>query len=261
MKYTFTLKNIDTDKIHKLYNLNITSNLTSNEQLQNNITKLSELTISSEKDDITSFIDDSKNNIYTTMIDIISKEIIPSRVDLKCFWCRNYFNWHPLSCPIKYNCSQVEKTYFSDITKDKYTIKENISKDKKTYFNNLIQQNKNDVEKNTFNIIDKDYFETDGIFCSFNCCLAFINENKNNSSYKHSKNLLKKIYYDIFGVYPNNLTPAPSWRLLKEYGGIYTIEEFRKTFNKVEYSEIYLLKNNLKLKMCGMVYQSKVNKL
>lgn len=257
MKFTFTLKNIDTEKIHKMYNLDITSNINSNltisEQHSDNITKLSELSLGSDDNNIISFLDDNKDKVDNiTMIDYLTMENLPERVDLKCFWCRNNFDWMPLGCPLKYNSSQLEKTYYSDITKDNYTIKENISCNKRDLLQNKIQNG-----KNTIKIFEREYYETDGIFCSFNCCLAFIIENKHNSLYKHSKNLLKKIYFDVFGALPVNLLPSPSWRLLKEYGGNQTITEFRKKLNKVEYNQVGMVRNNLKFKMCGIVFNEK----
>jgi len=50
-----------------------------------------------------------------------------------------------------------------------------------------------------------------------------------------SKNLLIEMYENLFDV-DFNCVEAPDWRMLKEYGGSLTIEEFRDTFYKVEYS-------------------------
>ena len=252
MRFTFTLKNIDVDKIHKLYNLDITSNLNKNEANIENTTKLSDLSSSNEEKELRSFLDNKEDKVIVTMVDYISLEKIPEKTDVKCWWCRHHFDWFPLGCPLKYVASQLEKTYFSDITKDKYTIKENISRDKRSFFEN------NNNPK--INILEREYYEVDGFFCSFNCCLAFINENKNNSIYKHSKNLLKKIYFDIFKMYPENFIPSPSWKLLKDYGGKLNIEEYRKNLNKVEYIDLGLLRNNLKFKKCSLIYNEK-NKL
>jgi hypothetical protein len=252
MKFTFTLKNIDVDKINKLYNLNITSNLQTNETNLENTTKLSDLTLNNDEKEMHSFLENKDDKMIVTMIDYISLDKIPDKTDVKCFWCRHSFDCYPLGCPLKYVSSQLEKTYFSDITKDKYTIKENISRDKRNFF----QKNINPK----INILEREYYEVDGFFCSFNCCLAFINENKNDSLYKHSKNLLKKIYFDIFKIYPNNFHPSPSWRLLKDYGGKLSIEEFRKSFNKIEFVNMGLLRNSLKFRMCSLIFNEK-NKL
>ena len=83
-------------------------------------------------------------------------------------------------------------------------------------------------------MVEKDFFETDGIFCSFNCCLSFIKSNEYNSVYNLSENLLHLMYYKFFNK-NDKLTEAPSWRLLRQYGGNLSIEDFRKNFNNVNY--------------------------
>jgi len=44
------------------------------------------------------------------------------------------------------------------------------------------------------------------------------------------------MYIDLFNRPPIKITAAPSWKLLKEYGGHFSIEQFRKSFNTIEYS-------------------------
>ena len=83
----------------------------------------------------------------------------------------------------------------------------------------------------------KSHFIVDGIFCSFNCCLAFINENKHNSLYDDSINLL----YNMYNTYNNKshfINPAPHWKLLSCFGGNKSIEEFRNNFNSHSYTNI-----------------------
>jgi len=79
------------------------------------------------------------------------------------------------------------------------------------------------------------YFDTEGIFCSFNCILSYLHENYNNVNYKDSSSLTYLMYKKIFGEYPikMNIRKALSWKLLKQYGGNLTIEEFRDMFNVV----------------------------
>jgi hypothetical protein len=258
MKYTFTLKALDIERIHKTYDLNIVSNIT-NEKQVSSVTKISELSNSTDDKTIYSFIDDSKKDskIHLTMKDYLNGEYLPQKTNIYCFWCRSAFNTIPIGCPIKYCSSQLEKSYFSEITKDKYIIKENITSEKREFLENkLIGEETKRKEK--FNIIEKEYYETDGVFCSFNCCLAFITENKSNSFYKHSQTLLKKIYFDIYKAIPENLSPSPSWRLLKEYGGDLSIYDFRKNLNRIEYVNNGLIKNNLKFKTIGFLYSEKL---
>lgn len=83
---------------------------------------------------------------------------------------------------------------------------------------------------------DNEYI-VDGIYCSFNCVLAFI-DSTNNYLYNDSYRLLNNMYYETFNKYMGELMRASSWKLLKEYGGNKTIDEFRDNFNKIEYTEL-----------------------
>jgi hypothetical protein len=79
-----------------------------------------------------------------------------------------------------------------------------------------------------------DTYIVDGIFCSFNCCKSFIHTQQHNCLYDYSENILNMLYYSIYNNYIN-IKKAPSWRLLKEYGGNQTIKQFRESFNTIEY--------------------------
>ena len=89
-----------------------------------------------------------------------------------------------------------------------------------------------------------------------------IQDNKHNNLYEHSDNLLIKLYKDMndHSIKNIKINPAPHWRLLKDYGGKLTIEEYRKTLNKIEYVDVGLLRNNLKFRMCSLIFNEK-NKL
>ena len=53
---------------------------------------------------------------------------------------------------------------------------------------------------------------TDGIFCSFNCAMAFIKDNLSNSMYRESTQLLHMLYRDMFSisVFSEMISPAPT---------------------------------------------------
>ena len=87
-----------------------------------------------------------------------------------------------------------------------------------------------------YNIKEK-YFDCDGIYCSFNCMLAFLHETNTNYLYKDSYSYIYTLYKMLNGKSPpkNKIIQAPSWRMLKNYGGTLTIEEYRKTFDIVEF--------------------------
>lgn len=82
---------------------------------------------------------------------------------------------------------------------------------------------------------ENNFFDTEGIFCSFNCMCSYLHENTNVSQYKDSNSLIYFMYKCIFNEYPYkmNIRKAPSWKLLKDYGGSLSIEEFRTMFNTV----------------------------
>jgi len=150
-----------------------------------------------------------------------------------CFWCRTSFTTIPIGCPLEYVSSEISKKYFSEITKDELVIKSQISKNKL----DILKKIQDFPQEYQIKIDKKDYFETDGIFCSFNCCLAFIKDNKQNFLYDSSESLLYLMFNKIFET-DINIIPAPHWRLLDVYGGHIPIEEFRKNFNKIEFIDL-----------------------
>jgi hypothetical protein len=188
-----------------------------------------------------SYLDESKKDHHcvVTMLPHCQEHQLPPSTQLHCFWCRHAFMGRPVGCPIRYNAHRLIKSYQSEITKDSYILRENISVDQLK--DSLPYYTKQDME-----LQPRDYYITDGVFCSFNCAYAFIIDHKTNPLYIFSLNLLFKMYHDTlkelhkdnahFQIPP--LEPAPSWRLLKTYGGHMTIDDFRKNFSKVDYRDI-----------------------
>lgn len=83
-----------------------------------------------------------------------------------------------------------------------------------------------------------DTFECEGVFCSFNCIAAYI---ASTPSFRHnlSSVLMLMMYRKLFKCnYNLKIVPAPSWKLLKAYGGHLSIEEFQKSFQHVEYKSL-----------------------
>jgi hypothetical protein len=249
-KFTFLLKNICPEEIDTLYNISIQDNFKQNPK---NITKIDNLSIISEEQTTFSYLDEFKKQhiCAISMVDHVGKEL-PKKTNMHCFWCRHQFSSQPIGCPIDYVQSEIIKTYFSEITKDKYVIRQNINQNKIKRLQNINKDNFN------LKIINNDFYITDGVFCSFNCCLAFIKENKKNSLYNQSENLLSVIYQNYFNI-NCNIVPAPSWRLLKTYGGDLTIEEFRDNFYKVHYKDISNYITEIPAcKPIGFLYEQKI---
>jgi len=88
--------------------------------------------------------------------------------------------------------------------------------------------------------------------------MAFIKENKHKEIYKDSTVLLNNIYYKIYGTLVK-ITPAPSWKLLREYGGTMTIKIFRKTFNKLEYIDLGNIRRSFpEMRPIGYIMEEKI---
>lgn len=236
MKTPFVnLKHIDASIIDQKYNFIVYKEKNKNEK-KNTIskTKIADITKDNLKSSYFSYIDEAKNDhiCIITMKDVILNKELPVKTDIHCFWCRHNFSSRPIGCPITFKNTRLYKKYYSEITKNNYCLQETIS-------TKQLEDSKDSKNDNYYSleIQPSNYYLTDGIFCSFNCCFAFIDFNKLNPLYSQSLNLLKKMYYDLFPNYDISLMKAPHWRLLKDYGGELSIEEFRKNFYKVEYIE------------------------
>jgi len=200
------------------------------EIIPENTTKIEKI----KQDENISFLDETKRShkCSISMIDFSSGKELGPNTRYYCFWDKNPLpeGVVPIGCPLRYIPDRTTKNYHSEITKEHYTISENVSENR---FSDLEKK-----KDSRFSLDRKGYYETDGIFCSFNCCMAFVEDpdNKKNPIYRFSRSLLLKIYSDIKNIpYDENLEimPAPHWRTLKIFGGTFDIENFRKTFNTV----------------------------
>jgi hypothetical protein len=141
---------------------------------------------------------DPLDHKFLTMKDYVSCGCLPERTDICCWHCRGTFTTSPIGIPIKYVPPMIKKNNVGD------------------------KSNKNDICIN-------DYFLTNGVFCSFPCCLAYIKEHSSESLYRNSISLLKSLYYKLYNT-EFKINAAPSWQVLKDYGGKLTLEEFRNSF-------------------------------
>jgi len=119
-----------------------------------------------------------------------------------CFWDHHPFNWEGIHCPLRKEYTPTLKIYKSNINDNTYAIQDTLHQEHGEYL-------------------------SDDYFCSPECALAHILENSHDPRYIDSKDLL-------LGIVGRPVQPAGSPRLLKVYGGTFTIEEFRKSFcNKI----------------------------
>ncbi len=175
------------------------------------------------KNEVKISVGGSTVNLYTPMVDIVNSCKLPEKTDIKCFWCRHNFSTPPMGVPVKWVQSVYElRGSTGSVIKKKITVQE-----------------RKRIEKNGMkdgNIIVNEYYEVDGIYCSMNCIRADLDNVKGNR-YKHSYILLCGMYKKLTGIIPgaHDINKAPSWRLLKEYGGDMDIEVYRDSFTRFKY--------------------------
>lgn len=181
------------------------------------------------------FIDPNKEKIklWVNMYDISQNEVLPRYTNKPCWWCRSTFSYHPIGCPIKYNSNNVSELKKKRISKKlsdaNLTIEEGI-----------------------------DYFETEGVFCTFPCVKAYILDKLSKSgliNYKKSLALLSQLYTKLTGEI-RIMPTASSWKMLIEYGGHLTPEEFRASTGVLHYTETVNIKRPL-MYCSSMYFQEK----
>lgn len=225
-KYRFTLKNTSMRLVDDKYCFSVGTSMTDS-SMPPNTTRLSELHFEKTTPELIPVIDGKQlRNCCVSMIDH-STNMDPGTLGYECYWCHYPFETRAIGCPIRFVHSQAVRTYYSETSRGMRTIKENITKKRKEILKKL-----NDPQ---ITIEEADYYETDGAFCSFNCCAAFIADHKHDRMYDNSKRLLHDMYCDFFGVNTVDIRCAPSWRQRRESGGHFTATTFRDTFGKVEY--------------------------
>ena len=184
------------------------------------------------------FMDECKkeHQCVTTMLSSTKNEALADQTTLHCYWCRHPFPYRPIGVPLSYVPNRVHKQYFSEITNDVYILRENIN-------DSLVQdQNVSETteahKKPRVVLQPRNYYISEGTFCSFNCSLAYIRDQRSNPTYAESESLLLKIYHETYGYEATKLHASPSWRLLRNYGGHLTIEDFRRNLFKIDYKTL-----------------------
>lgn len=229
-EFTFTLSNIDVAKIDKDFNMERMKEFGCDITSKNNIifdegTSLEKLGISSlKREPIVTVISKDKKKIHTylSLIDIVSGKKIPEETNIPCHGCRRKFKSQPMGIPIDFHPSYYVSK--NDSTKIKrLTIKE---------------REKLENDKNN-SIVVMDYFDTEGIVCSFNCMISCIEESPS-PIYKKTPYLISMMYRMIFGKYPDQkIIKAPSWKMREEYGGPLSDDEFERSLQTIQFSDTH----------------------
>lgn len=177
---------------------------------------------SSKTDSAIYVFDSYKNKIryWGNMIDNCGQPL-PKKTSIPCRWCRSKFDTVPIGCPIKYVKNMKISTNIRDM---------NVLNEEKTSF-----------------------FETEGVFCSFPCVKSYIRDKKSLIRYKNSYGLLTMMVRQITGSFAP-IPFASSWEMIKEHGGHLSIQQFRKSFDKIEYIESV---NTRMYSSCCLFYECK----
>ena len=250
-KYVFQLTDIDVNKICRKYGLvdGVSDEDTTPDPLPSNTTLLADLNQDRVIPNSLSFLDELKkpHKCMVSFIDSHSEYEI-GHLESKCFWCRHSFTNPAVGCPISYVPARVVRRHESAVSREVYTIKENVTSRVAARLAN---------ERDSPWLEDTAHYITDGVFCSFNCCQAYINDNKHNSLYDESTTLLARIYNKALSKTNVKVSPAPSWRLLTDYGGELSIDKFRESLNKVDYIH-HGECTNLSFRPMGTLYEQKL---
>jgi hypothetical protein len=248
-KFTFTLKGIKPHDLDQKYSLSKLNNIDNINTSSVNVTNISDLANNNSENKYFSYVDESKRE-HRCLLTLCNRsyEKLPTCTNTRCHWCHHEFSGIPLGCPIKFENSKLIKNYYSEVIKDNNTLISNIT--------NL--ESKNIKEDENFTLEKCEYYITEGIFCSFNCCLSYIKLNRHNPIYSLSKTYLITIFESLFKQ-EFNVVEAPNWKLLKNYGGNLSIDEFRENFYKVEITETnnYILKS-FEQKPINLLFEEKI---
>lgn len=82
-----------------------------------------------------------------------------------------------------------------------------------------------------------DRFVTDGVYCSFNCAVKTIEDDRD-PLHTNSAALINQLYAALLGKLPNRIIKSPGWRARKLYGGWLTDDEFVKSLQILEFTDI-----------------------
>lgn len=253
----------------KLYVNNIENckNINDNSKETERHTYINKLNFSSlQKEPTITYIQKDKIKLYNynVMLDTYTnkflecKNLNENQLDeqkIPCYYCRRNFNNAPIGLPICYypsiyiikNNSQNLKYSFnykentvklnSNEKERLLNILERTSSVSDIVLNNQKKENKKTDKhdgKDSHQIVTKQFFETEGVFCSFNCIVSYLEENRQNPLYQNSYNLIYFMYKIIFGEFPQfTFIKSPSWKLRKEYGGPLSDDDYEKYIQNI----------------------------
>lgn len=134
-----------------------------------------------------------------------------------CFWDKHEITGEVIKCPVMFKPKQIVRK------KKEYYINQNYPRSYEKKILDDSQSSFLDV-----NILEHKIFYDDS-FCSYSCCLAWIEDNSNDPKYQNSKKIL---YNELIHKKIKIPQVANHWRILKNFGGFLDIEKFRDCKNR-----------------------------
>lgn len=203
--YNFTLSGVKPDEIDKQYAFkHVHNSLTMSEKfIPHQSTRISDLQHFNQNITVVDELKNTHNAKISTVVPQVNRN-----ANMHCFWDRHIIGeGRPIVyCPIEKRHSPQIKTYTSHINNKQYKIQDSIQP------------------------ASVHEYYVDGVFCSVECCLAFIESKQHDAMYQRSEYYLREMY--ALG----ERRAAPHWRLLSVYGGNMSIEEFRNSFANTTYT-------------------------
>lgn len=160
-----------------------------------------------------------------------------------CWWCITSLGDAQkkvipiIYCPIRYICRQVKSEYTPANSQNVFTIQESLSRNVKLQEENPV------IEK-------KPYYQVVGAFCGYECCLAFICDNRTQKPiFSNSQGLLNKILFESNEkvINPDKfvLEKAPHWSTLSMFGGSTKSKNFVRSKLAFKASVVHLSPNTI----------------
>jgi hypothetical protein len=162
-----------------------------------------------------SYVDDSKKSVQC----IHSTPVFDKKKSYHCMWCTFPIANAPIGCPVK-----------------RVTVRP-VSKPQKVVDEEDVVKKEDPSKQVVEPIIVPNSYQTTGVFCSFNCVMAFIQDHSHDVFFAHSERLLASMYCDLTGGSnePVTIRPAPHYTNLSIFGGEMSEVQFKQSFDKIVY--------------------------
>ena len=176
---------------------------------------------------------------FSHLHDYLAMKAMPNSTTIPCFYCTEPFSNAPLGIPVGFVPSYYEQK----------------GPDGECYPITLTSaKRKNEVKELGHRVIERDYYETDGNFCSFPCMIAYYGQHRDMYT-DTTMPLMKRMHMELMGhALPRDA--APSIRLLKKFGGHLSINEWRSVEGRhyvMSHQSHHLLPSDIEVPTMRMV--------